>query len=431
MLKSELLEIIANGENSGVEFKRDDIRPEQLAKEVVALANFLGGRILLGVEDDGAVSGIQRPNLEEWVMNVFRDRVHPMLLPFYEEIQVEQGIRVAVISFPQGIAKPYVVRHSGSEEIFVRMGTTSRLATREQQARLFSAGSLLHTELLPVAGTDFRTLDRVRFTDYLRNVLNDPEIPGEEDQSAWEVRAEGLGLMVRTEQQPAMCTIAGVVLFGINPRKYVRTSGLRVMAFEGVEKDYDARLDTTLDGPLVGRWEQSSNGRNLVDNGLLERFMDVISPFISKTAPEPNAQLRRDKLWFYPIEAMREVVLNALTHRDWTRNVDVEVVAYADRLEVVSPGALPNSMTIEKMKAGQRSPRNTIIVEIMRDYGYVDARGMGVRRKIIPLMRERNHSEPRFDATDDYLRVTLPRSQNNLSEVGDSPDTNSVRQTQP
>lgn len=69
MLKTELLEIIANGESSGIEFKRDDIRPEQLAKEVVALANFQGGRVLLGVEDDGSVSGIQRPKLEEWVMN--------------------------------------------------------------------------------------------------------------------------------------------------------------------------------------------------------------------------------------------------------------------------------------------------------------------------------------------------------------------------
>ena len=67
MLKTELLEIIANGENSGVEFKRDDIRPEQLAKEVVAMVNFQGGKVILGVEDDGTVSGIQaspqRPNI--------------------------------------------------------------------------------------------------------------------------------------------------------------------------------------------------------------------------------------------------------------------------------------------------------------------------------------------------------------------------------
>ena len=88
MKRSDLLALIAGGENSGVEFKWDDVRPEQLAKEVVALANFQGGRILLGVEDDGAISGIRRDHLERWVMDaVFGQAVHPMMLPFYRETQ--------------------------------------------------------------------------------------------------------------------------------------------------------------------------------------------------------------------------------------------------------------------------------------------------------------------------------------------------------
>lgn len=66
---TDLLGIIANGENSGVEFKRDDIRPEQLGKEVVALANHQGGMILIGVEDDGTISGISRDNLESWIID--------------------------------------------------------------------------------------------------------------------------------------------------------------------------------------------------------------------------------------------------------------------------------------------------------------------------------------------------------------------------
>ena len=69
MRKAELLEIIRNGENFGVEFKRDDIRSEQLAKEIVALANLQGGRVLLGVEDSGTVTGIRRPDLQEWVLS--------------------------------------------------------------------------------------------------------------------------------------------------------------------------------------------------------------------------------------------------------------------------------------------------------------------------------------------------------------------------
>jgi ATP-dependent DNA helicase RecG len=83
-------------------------------------------------------------------------------------------------------------------------------------------------------------------------------------------------------------------------------------------------------------------------------------------------------------------------------------VRYSDRLTVTSPGALQNGMTIAKMLAGQRSPRNPIMVEVLRDYGYVDARGMGVRRKIVPLVRQYTGSAPDFAATDDFLRITLP-----------------------
>ena len=88
--------------------------------------------------------------------------------------------------------------------------------------------------------------------------------------------------------------------------------------------------------------------------------------------------------------------------------MEVEVVNYVDRLEVISPGSLQNSMTVEKMLAGQRSARNPIIVEVMRDYGYVEHRGMGVRRKVVPLTREFAGRDARFEATDDFLRVSLP-----------------------
>jgi len=82
-------------------------------------------------------------------------------------------------------------------------------------------------------------------------------------------------------------------------------------------------------------------------------------------------------------------------------------VRYRDRLEVLSPGALQNSMTIEKMIAGRRSPRNHLIVEVLRDYGYVDARGMGVRNKVIPLLKEQNGVEPEFQATEDSLKIIM------------------------
>ena len=98
MTKTELLELIKNGENSGVEFKRDTIENRALAKELVAFANVAGGRVLLGVGDDGCVPGTTRNNLEEWVMTACRDKIRPELIPYYEVIKnVEPGKDVAVV----------------------------------------------------------------------------------------------------------------------------------------------------------------------------------------------------------------------------------------------------------------------------------------------------------------------------------------------
>ena len=406
MLKTELLEIIANGENSGIEFKRDDIRPEQLAKEVVAMVNFQGGQVLLGVEDDGTISGIQRQDIEEQVMNVFQSKIHPMILPFYEEVKLDDGKLVAVVSFPIGISKPYVVRHGGKEEIYIRVGTTSRLATREQQMRLFELVGMLHTELMPVPRTDLHCLDDARLSNYIRDILQDPDVPRTSEQ--WQERLLSLGFLTEANGH-VFCTIAGLLLFGKTPRRYLKQAGLRVLAFTHMDKEYQALLDDIIDGPMVGRWDNASAGKTLLDAGVIERFMSAMKPFISQQAADIDQNLRRETQWFYPLEAVREALINALVHRDWTRFVEIEVASYSDRFEVISPGALPNSMTIEKMKAGQRSPRNAIIMEVLRDYGYVDYRGMGVRTKIIPLTKALTGKDPDFIVTDDYLKTVLYR----------------------
>ena len=410
MTKSELLELIANGENSGVEFKRDDLRPEQLAKEVVALANFQGGRILLGVDDDGTFTGIQRADLERWVMDtVFGRYVHPMIIPFYEEVQADEQHRVAVITVSQGVTKPYVVRSKDREDIYIRVGSTSRLATREQQARLYALGGMLHAELLPVSGSGLQDLSLDRLKDYLSTVVGDKTLPANDED--WRKRLCGLGFMVERIDGPAVCTIAGLVPFGHAPRRLIRQAGVRWLAFEGEDKSYRALDDRVIDGALVALWKTDEKGnRELVEGGLIEKLVDSMQPFVAEESDDVDASMRRERRWLYPVEALREAIVNALAHRDWTRYEEIEIARYADRLEVLSPGALQNSMTVEKMIAGQRSPRNPLIVEVLRDYGYVDARGMGVRNKIIPLLMEHNGTEPEFIATEDHLRLVLRSS---------------------
>ena len=407
MTPNELLLLLRQGESSGLEFKRDDLRPEQLAREVVALANFQGGRILVGVEDDGTVTGVQRADLERWIMDtVFGRYVHPQLLPYYETVTLDDGRQVAVITVLTGTAKPYVVRHHQREDIYVRVGTTSQLATREQQAALFASGGLLHAEILPVSGSALVDLDRARLTDYLGRVLAD-EVPS--DEAGWLERLCGMGFMTERPDGPPVCTIAGVLLFAHRPRRLLRQAGVRWMAFDGPDMDYQARDDTVIDLPLVALWSTSGKGQVFrAQPGLIEQLADRTQPFLSEDSAELVEHVRRERLWHYPPDAVREAVINALIHRDWTRPGEVEVVRYGDRLTVTSPGALQNAMTVAKMLAGQRSARNPILVEVLRDYGYVEARGMGVRRKIVPLVRATAGQDARFEATADFLRVTMP-----------------------
>ena len=202
------------------------------------------------MEDDGTITGIRRGDLERWVIDtVFGRKVHPMILPFYEEIQVDDHAGWRSSALPRERPSPTVVRHNDGEDIYVRAGSTSRLATREQQARLFAIGGMIHAELLPVSGSGFHDLSKERLEDYLTAIVGDDELPTSGE--TWGERLCGLGFMTERQDGLPVCTIAGLVLFGHRPRRLLRQAGIRWMAFKGGEKAYDALDDRLIDGPLV------------------------------------------------------------------------------------------------------------------------------------------------------------------------------------
>lgn len=231
-----------------------------------------------------------------------------------------------------GISKPYVVRDRNREGVYIRVGSTSRLATREQQKRLFELGGMLHTEVMPVPRTDISHLDEARLTNYIEDILRDPDVPKTPEE--WQTRLLGLSFLTEAAGN-VCCTIAGLVLFGKSPRRHLKQAGLRVMVFNGEEKEYQAVLDDIIDGPMVGRWDMKHGEKQLVDGGIIERFMDAMRPFISQEADQIDEGFRRETKWFYPLEAVREALINALAHRDWTRFVEIEVASYSDRLEFI------------------------------------------------------------------------------------------------
>ncbi len=410
MTKKEVLEIISNGENSGVEFKRDNIPPEKIAKECVAFANLKGGMLLLGVEDDGTVSGLKRPNCEAWVMDsVFGAYIHPRIIPYYEEVVIGKNLRVAVIRISTGTAKPYVLRAKQREDIYIRIGSTSQLASREQQLRLLQDGGLLHIEMLPVSGTSMDSLDVRKFKDYLERVIDDNVIPS--NSTAWQDRFKSLDLIVDTEFAPNVASIAGILLFAKKPGRFMSNSGLRVTVYPGTDKDYNATTDEFIDFSIaeLQKCADEKTGRyELLEPGYFSMALNFLKAFISHERLAEDG-IRRKRYWDYPPEVIRELIVNATVHRDWTNANTNRIEIYSDRMEVTSFGGLPNTLTLEKIKGGQQYPRNPILTRFARDYGYMDDRGMGIRRKVIPLMLENNKTEPIFEITGDYFKVILKK----------------------
>ena len=412
MNRTDLIELIRNDENSGVEYKRDDISPERLANEMAGLLNLEGGHILLGVENDQTVSGLTRDRrqAEEWVMRVARDRLQPAVIPYWEAIDWGGGRLVGVVTLPADAPdKPYKAKRGSVWVTKVRVGTTTRDATREEEQRLYQQSGGLRYGLKPVPGATVDVLDSRRLEDYFGRVLGtEGSIP--EDPDEWAGLLVNLDLAVVTAGR-TVPTVDGMLLFGRNPKRALPQSGVRALCYPGEEPDYATRADEDLRGPLVPLLNEEGA---IVEAGLVDQAWDFV-----RRNTTPFAHLegnRRVDRWEYPESVIREVVGNALVHRDYSiTGTDVTLAVYSNRLEVASPGRLPNTVTPEGMRSGMRFARNQNLVNVMRDYGYVDARGMGVRNKIIPGMRVHNGTDPELLEEEHRFTVRLWKAQQTAS----------------
>lgn len=278
------------------------------------------------------------------------------------------------------------------------------------------AGGVQSIDALPVASSSPCDLDFERVRYYCSEVLQYSDLPQSEHEKEWVSLLFDLGLLVFDARGEAACSVAALLCFGKQPYRHLRHAGIRLMVFDSRDKEYRARHDSRLEGPMVARFEQRPSGRWVIDDGLIERFMTTIMPFITEEADTVAETWRREQRVLYPREAVRELVLNALVHRDWSIPNEVEVTCYSNRIEIISPGGLKNSMTVRKMLAGQRSMRNPLLMDILKDYGYVEARGMGIRRTVVPQVREVTLQDPLFEASDDQLKVTIFAKSNAFPE---------------
>ena len=401
LTRTELLEIIHNGENSGVEFKRDVIENHALAKELVAFANFEGGMVLLGVEDDATISGITRDRLEEWVMTACRDKIRPAIIPFYELVRdFEPGKDVVIVRVSRGL-DVHTLWHNNKNTYFIRVGTQSRELTPEELGRLFQQRGTFRAELRPVSGATLADLDRRRLKNYF-TFVRQQDVPDDDDDDGWQKLLYNTEIMVEDG-----ITMSGILLFGRNPNRFLPHAGIDAAAFPGNEKEYVARERAPLRGAMVPLLNEASE---IVEAGLVEQAISFIQRNTGVTGGLEGDGGRREEKPAYPQEAIREAIVNALIHRDYLLSgTDIELSIFDNRLEITSPGRLPNGITPTRMLTGCRATRNQLVKDVMRDYRYLEHSGMGVPRKIVRSMKTHNGTEPVLIEDGENFTVRLFR----------------------
>jgi ATP-dependent DNA helicase RecG len=313
---------------------------------------------------------------------------------------VEPGKDVAIVRVSRGL-DVHTLWHNNRNIYYIRVGTQSREPTPEELGRLFQQRGGLRAELRPVSGAVLADLDMRRLKNYFGGIRQQ-EVPPDHDEAAWRTLLFNTEIMVEDG-----ITVSGVLLFGRTPNRFLPQAGLDAAAFPGANKDYAARERSALRGPMTPLLNEAGD---IVEAGLVEQALAFVKRNIAVAGQLEPGGARREETLAYPIEAIREAVVNSLVHRDYLlSSTDIELSIFDDRMEVVSPGRLPNGITPARMLTGCRAARNQLIKDVMRDYRYLENSGMGVPRKIVRFMRAHNGTEPMLIEDGESFTMRLLR----------------------
>jgi len=337
MAEIELLQMLARGEDSRHQFKRDQTNADSLAAELAAFANSGGGTLFLGVADDGSIAGLDAAavrRLNQLVSNTASQHVRPPLTPVSHNVQASQGV-VMVVTMPDGLNKPYMDLQG---RVWVKSGADKRHVTsREEMQRMFQRAGLLQTDQVPVRDATLGDIDERGLARYF------------ERRYGQSVEQAGLPLAHLMENlqlaQDGTPNLAGLLLFGKRPQQRLPICQIGAVWFPGTFLGDTQYLDSeNIDGTLE---EQFQRGMAFIKRSLHhvqgDRGFNTLG------------QLE------VPEEAFVELLVNALVHRDFLVSTTIRLFVFTDRVEIISPGHLPDSLTPQQIRAGVSNRRNKVL----------------------------------------------------------------------
>jgi|Deesub1362B_J571_1020462.scaffolds.fasta_scaffold00997_4 ATP-dependent DNA helicase RecG len=386
MVMVDLNELISKGESDTVEFK------EYFNREVIvtagAFANTRGGAIIIGVSDSGEIKGVDigKETLREWA-NQISQSTEPRVIP---EVELEEadGKKVVVITIKEFPIKPVSVRG----RCYRRVGNSNRAMQPQEIAQVHFASAGMSWDKLPARDATLEDIDPEKVKRYIKRANSAGRRNISEDEDHLQV-LEKLDLI--KDNQP---TWAALLLFGREPQRILSQATVHCGRFRGETTIIDDRM---IGGTVIEQVDEA---------------MDFIRKHISVSFVM-TGEPQREEVWEYPLEALREAVINAVCHRDYTIPASVEIRIYDDRLVVWSPGGLPYGITIEDLYKPHSSVlRNKGIAGVFYDMGLIEQWGSGID-KMRKACLSASLPEPEFEErrgfwvifrkdiyTEEYLR---------------------------
>jgi predicted HTH transcriptional regulator len=358
----ELLTIIQKGESSKVQFKERLPNIDSLAHELIAFSNTQGGLLIIGVNDKtGELNGLSFAEIQQTnqqIVNAASQKVYPPVFVTTETITVE-GNNIIVVSIEEGTGKPYKDKDG---VIYMKNGADKRKVTsNDELARLLRSGGSLYAEEIFVGGSSTQDIDLGQFDRFLYRKYQLSLDDIQKEKTSIDQLLENMNLA-----KDGVFLLNGLLLFS-KKRHLLRPQ----FSVHCVSVDGSIITNTFLDNE--GAFEGT-----LFD--VFQKTLDFIGRNMKKVPENPG--FNSTTKWEIPHEVFEELIVNALVHRDYFISSTIKVFIYTDKIEIISPGKLPNSLTVDNIRSGVSVARNPILLSAVQYVLPYKGLGTGIRRAL-------------------------------------------------
>ena len=374
MSNSEFSKLIKQFETGSTEFK------ESFDKEAIetaaAFANTKSGYILIGVSDKGKIKGVQlgKETIKDWV-NQITQKIDPRIIP---EIQIHTIEKKNVVSI---LIKEYPIKPvSIKGRCFRRVGNSNRIMTTQEVAQMHFLSSGMSWDKLPARDALIKDLFLVKIKKFIKRANETGRRKIQPDE-------ESLQILKKMELiKDGKPTWAAILLFGNKPNRFLSQATIHCGRFKEEIIVIDDRM---IYGNII---EQIEESLDFIQKNINVKFVMTGKP-------------RRAEVWDYPLEALREALINAVCHRDYTFSSNIEIRIFDDELTIWSPGGLPLGITLKELYKPHSSVlRNKAIGEVFYDLELIERWGSGID-KIRKACLNAELPEPQFENNQNGFKI--------------------------